>query len=190
MAKISGEYIQHITFTKKHTLSIRLFAGAFVMGSTFDKGMFAFRSSGLNGYQDYSFTHNFVARNERNGFGFSQFAEQDGAMKIWTPLGQTTEWISAINIKSPKLFILPIKIFADVVSTDGRSMNDEKILWCAGANITIWKDIVDIYIPAIYSEDIQKTLDLNNIDFWNRIRFTLNLHKLVPKKIIKENLLF
>ena len=190
MAKVSGEFTYHFTFTKKHDLSIRAFAGAFVAGSETDKGLYAFRASGYNGYHDYTFSENFVARNERQGFGFSQFTENDGAMKIWTPLGQSTQWIASINIKSPKIFILPIKIFADVVTSDGRSMLNEKVLWCAGANIVLWKDIIDIYIPAAYSKDVQTTLDINNVDFWNKIRFTLNLHKLVPKKIIKENLLF
>lgn len=190
MAKASANFKYQFTLGKKHELSIRAFAGAFITGTESDKGRFAFRASGYNGYQDYTFSDQFVARNERQGFGFSQFSENDGAMKVWTPLGQTTHWIASVNIKSPKIFILPIKVFADVVTTDGRAMLNDKVLWCAGANIVLWRDIIDIYIPAAYSKDIQTTLDINNIDFWNKVRFTLNLHKLVPKKVIKENLLF
>ena len=64
-----------------------------------DKGYYSFRASGYNGYQDYLFEDNFIARNETHGLGFSQFAEKDGALKIWTPLGQTTQWLTSINIK-------------------------------------------------------------------------------------------
>ena len=188
MAKISATFNYKYSLSKTHDISVRAFAGTFISGSDNDKGAYAFRMSGYNGYHDYAFNDNFVARNETHGFGFSQFSERDGVMKVWTPLGQTTNWLAAVNIKSPRLFILPVKIFVDISTCDGRSLNNDKILWAAGANIVIWKDIIDIYIPVSYSKDIQTTLDLNNIDFWNRIRFTLNLHKLVPRNFIKDYL--
>jgi hypothetical protein len=96
--------------------------------------------------------------------------------------------MAAINIKSPKIFILPVRIFADIGTADGRSMLNDKYLWCAGVNITLWKDIIDVYVPLAYSGDIENTLLLNNIDFWQKIRFTLNLHKLAPKDYLKNNL--
>ncbi|MCE3227942.1 MAG: hypothetical protein K0S32_2493 [Bacteroidetes bacterium] len=188
MAKLSATFNQQITVGKKHYMSVRLFAGGFVGGDQGDRGPYAFRLSGHNGYNDYLFNANFVARNEFNGFGFSQFNDVDGAMKVWTPLGQTTEWIAAVNIKSPKLFILPVKVFADIGTTDGRAMLNDKYLWCAGLNITLWKDIIEVYVPLAYSSDIQNTLDLNQVDFWQRIRFTLNLHKFAPKDYLKNNL--
>jgi hypothetical protein len=188
MAKVSAEFNYGVTFSKKHELSIRAFAGAFVMGSSIDRGRYAFRSSGYNGYHDYTFGDNFIARNEYQGVGFSQFSERDGAMKVWTPLGQSTEWIAAVNIKSPRVFILPIRVFLDVATTDPRFLNNDKILWCGGVNIMLWKDIIDIYIPAAYSTDIKTVLDLNQVSFWNRIRFTLNLHKLEPRNLIKNSL--
>ena len=55
--------------------------------------------------KDYLFETNFMARNEFSGFGFSQFADVDGALKVWTPLGQSPEWLAAVNLKSPKIFI-------------------------------------------------------------------------------------
>jgi hypothetical protein len=67
-------------------------------------------------------------------------------------------------------------------------MNNDKVLWCGGVNIMLWKDIIDIYIPAAYSTDIKTVLDLNQVSFWNRIRFTLNLHKLEPRNLIKNAL--
>ncbi len=188
MAKVFTTLNYNITISKKHYFSVRLFAGTFITGDDAAKGNYAFRMSGYNGYQDYLFADNFIARNERNGLGFSQFGEYDGAMKIWTPLGQTTQWLASVNLKSPRLFILPVKIFFDAAVCDGRALNDQKILWASGLNLTIWKNIIDIYIPFAYSNDIQKTLDLNKIDFWNRIRFTLNLHKLAPKNFIKNYL--
>ena len=57
-----------------------------------------------------------------------------------------------------------------------------------GLNVSIIKDIIDIYIPLAFNNDIKSILEKNNINFFNRIRFTLNIHKLVAKDLIKNNL--
>lgn len=189
VAKISGTLNYNITLSKHYNISTRLFAGTFVSGNETDKAYYSFRASGFNGYQDYLFNYNYIARNEFNGLGFNQFTEQDGAMKAWTPLGQSAEWLAGINIKSPRIFLLPVKVYGDAVFCDGRALLNDKYLWSAGINITLWKDIIDIYLPLAHSNDIQKTYELNNIDFWHKIRFTLNLHKLAPKDYFKNSLL-
>lgn len=188
MAKLSATLNYQITVSKHKTIELRIFAGTFMFGSEADKGHYAFRASGYTGSQDYAFESNYVARNETNGFGFSQFTEKDGALKVWTPLGQSSQWLSSVNIKSPKIFKLPVKVFADAVVCDGRYLNKEKFMWDAGINIILLKDIVDVYLPLAYNKDVRQVLELNNIGFFNRIRFTLNIHKLVPKDFIKNNL--
>lgn len=188
LAKISATFNYKVNLNKKSDMSLRLFAGSFMAGNERDKGYYSFRASGYNGYQDYLFEDNFIARNETHGLGFSQFAEKDGALKIWTPLGQTTQWLTSINIKSPRLFILPLRFFADVVVCDGRALNKEQLLWDTGLNLSLWKDIIEVYIPFTYSTDIRRTLELNKIDFFNRVRFTLNIHKLAPKDFIQNSI--
>ena len=188
MAKIFTTLDYKITISKKHYFEVRLFAGTFLKGSYSEKSYYAFRASGYNGYDDYLFASNFIGRSEFTGFGFSQFSEADGALKVWTPLGQTPNWLASINLKSPRIFILPVKLFADVVVCDGRALNKDPFLWDAGLNFTLVKDIVEVYIPVLYNEDIKKTLELNNVSRLNTIRFTFNIHKLVPKNLIKDNL--
>jgi len=188
MSKISATLNYQITISKKHAVDLRLFAGSFLTGSYSERSYYSFRASGYNGYNDYLFNTNFVGRSEFGGFGFSQFSDVDGALKIWTPLGQTPNWLAAINLRSPRIFILPLKVFADVVVCDGRALNKELFLWDAGLNLTLVKDIVEVYIPLVYSTDIKKTLELNNISKANTIRFTINVHKLVPKNLIRDNL--
>ncbi len=188
MAKTSVTFNYKITTGKNHFVDLRAFAGTFVAGNRNDRGYYAFRSAGYNGYHDYLFEGNYIGRNEFTGVGFSQFMEKDGALKVWTPLGQSSEWMLGFNIKSPKLFIIPVKLFADAVVCDGRSLNEDKFLWDAGINFSIWPEVIDVYFPLFYSNDIRKTLDLNNISFFNRIRFTFNIHKLDPKNFITNNL--
>lgn len=189
MAKVSASFNYQITLSKKSYIDLRLFAGSFITGSTDDRAYYSFRSGGYKGSDDYLFESNFVGRNSNEGLGYNQFTEQDGAMKVPVLFGYSAQWMAGINIKSPKLFILPVKLYADVVSCDARYLRNELFLWDAGINIVIFKDILDIYIPLAYSADIRETLDLNNVSFKNRIRFTLNIHKLVAKDLIKDILI-
>ena len=146
--------------------------------------------SGFNGYHDYLFDANYIGRNEFNGLGFAQFTENDGAFKVWTPLGQSSKWLMALNIKSPKLGKLPVKLFADFGASEfNESLVNDKILYCAGVDISLIKNIFEIYIPFAYSKDIKNTLQLNNKgNFFDAVRFTLNLHLINPKNFIVRNL--
>jgi hypothetical protein len=188
MAKISATLNYQITVGKGKRIDVRLFAGTFITGSQAERGYYAFRASGYNGWHDYLFENSFFARNERTGFGFTQFTEKDGALKVWTPLGQTPEWLASLNLKSPGIFKLPLRIFADVVTCDARALNKDKFLWDAGLNIVLLDEIIEIYIPFVYNDDIKKTHELNNVDLVHTIRFTFNIHKLVPKNIIQNSL--
>jgi hypothetical protein len=177
-----------VSFKDKHSLDFRLFAGTFLSGK--NKGPYRYRASGYSGYQDYNFDYNFIGRNEFDGLGFAQFAEEDGAMKVWTPLGQSDTWLVSLNIKSPKFFKLPVKLFADVVTCDGAALLNEKVLYCAGFEICLWKDIFEIYVPLMYNKDIANTLKLNNkTTFFETIRFTLNINKISPREMITKSLL-
>ncbi len=188
MAKIGLTLNYFITVSKNNQFKISAFAGTFFAGNTSDRAPYQFRMSGFNGYHDYLYQNIFLARKEFNGLGFAQFAEQDGAFKVWTPLGQTTQWLTAVHVVTPRIFKLPFKVFGEIGTADGRSFNEEKVLYCAGLNITIIKNIVDIYIPLLYSNDIKKTLDLNNKKFWDTLRFTFNIHTLEFKNVAKNNL--
>lgn len=187
-SKLSLTANYSVTFKDKHSLDFRLFAGTFLSGK--NKGPYRYRASGYNGYQDYNYDYNFVGRNEFNGLGSLQFAEEDGAMKVWTPLGQSDKWMVALNIKSPKFFKLPVKLFADIVTCDGTALLKEKVLYCAGFEICVWKDIFEIYVPLIYNKDIANTLKLNNkTAFFETLRFTFNINKISPRDMIKKSIL-
>jgi hypothetical protein len=187
--KASLELNYSISFKKEKSLDFRIFAGAFVYGNNHDKSPYRFRMRGINGYQDYLFDYNYVGRNEPTGLGFAQFTENDGAFKVWTPLGQTSKWLLTVNIKSPTVGKLPLKLFADIGASEfNESLNKDKILYTAGVELCIFRNICEIYFPLIYSKDIKTALQANNKDsFFDTIRFTLNLHNIKPKNIISNN---
>ncbi len=170
---------------KKNRMQLRLFAGMFLSGSEQERSFYAFRPSGYNGYHDYTLSHHFVGRNERSGVGFSQFAEEDGNMKAWTPLGQSVTWMMALNVRSPKILRTPFRVFADAVISEPL-LNSNIVLWDAGLSLTVVKDIIDVYYAFIYHDEVGRILDLNNIHWANRIRFTFNINRLVPKRLVRD----
>jgi hypothetical protein len=188
MVKVSGTFNYQITTGRTQFVDLRIFAGTFISGSGGEKSYYAFRASGYNGWQDYLFESNYLGRNDRTSPAFNQFTEKDGNLKVWTPLGQSSRWLASFNIKSPRFFRIPIKAFADVVLCDRLALNKDKVLWDAGFNITLWQDVIEIYVPLIYNNDIRQTLELNNVNFAKQIRFTFNIHKLDPKTIIQTSL--
>lgn len=187
MAKVSATFHYQVSFTKRYFMEIRAFAGAFLSGSINGRAYYSFRTSGYKGPDDYTFDGNYAARNEWSGFGYSQFMEQDANMKVPVLFGYANKWMVAVNIKSPRLGPLPLKAFLDVATSDLSGIRQETLLWDAGINLTLVKDIIEVYVPLLYSNDIRETLDLNNIGFANRLRFVFNLHKIVARDLIKNN---
>lgn len=187
MAKISFLFKEKINVLKKKFIDLRFFAGFFLAGTDLERGPYRFRLSGFNGHHDYLYEGNFIGRNMNTGFANSQFLENDGAMKIWTPLGQSADFLLSANIKSPTIWKFPLKVFLDIGTAGSNSMLKEKLLWDAGINFTIVNNIVEVYIPLLYSNDIKQTLTLNNYNFANTIRFTFNLQYIKPKEFIREN---
>ena len=81
-------------------------------------------------------------------------------------------------------------MFVDVVTCDGTALLKEKVLYCAGFEICVWKDIFEIYVPLIYNKDIANTLKLNNkTTFFETIRFTFNINKISPREMLMKSFL-
>ena len=55
-----------------------------------------------------------------------------------------------------------------------------------GLWIPIKKDIIEVYIPLVYSKNIQKEIEYNNISFWQRITFVIQFNSLNPFKMMNS----
>jgi len=189
MAKLGVTYKQTISINSRSAFQLRIFAGTFLQGTDDQKGPYRFRMSGMNGTQDYLYDANFFGRTEYSGPASNQFVDTDGAFKVWTPLGQSSTYLITANVRSPKLPKTPFRLFADVGTAQKASLNKQQVLWDAGISATILEDVVEISFPLIYSSDIKETLTLNNVGFFNTIRFTFNIQNVKPKDYIKNNFL-
>ena len=91
----------------------------------------------------------------------------------------------ALNI-SAELPITPLRVTANFAYLPNNTILSNTLQYEFGLQLAIWKDIVTLNLPIIYSPEIEDVLDLNQIGLWDRFTFTLNLSKLNPIELIQE----
>lgn len=178
--KGSIEAKKEITFKGKNKgLNIRFFAGNFFVKET--TGRYRFRMSGQRGYQDYLFDEVYIGRNETSSFMSQQFTETDGNFKVYTPVGQSSDWLVALNLKSSILRRLPLNVFADVgtyANAKDAFSGSQVVVFDAGLSIPVINDVCEIYFPIVASSDIRESIKMTTPKYYQQIRFTFNFSKL------------
>ncbi|NNF02412.1 MAG: hypothetical protein HKN22_06980, partial [Bacteroidia bacterium] len=199
--KVGAEY--HEDFTKvfldaKYLFSfkepgegvlLRFFAGKFIVNNS-TSPVYNFRMDGGPGTigvnYDYQFEHLYLGRTERDGILFQQFYVRDGGFKIQSPVGQSNDWLAAMNVMVDLPGPLPIKLYCDFGTYSNAakiSSLDNKVLISGGLMLNIAKDVVEVYFPLFESSDIENYLETNQVEFLEQVRFVLNLKALSPFKI-------
>ncbi|MFH1005087.1 MAG: M1 family metallopeptidase [Bacteroidota bacterium] len=196
-----------ITFRgKRKSLNIRLFAGNFFNRPNNFDGIYFFKTSGARGVDDYLYNYVYPGRSAIYPYTTTniyyrstvteqllshQFVESDGGMKIYCPIGNSSSWMTALNIKCSLPRKIPFRLFADAIVFPDKSVLGQNILLDAGIYFSLVKNIVDIYIPLVWSEDIQKMINNRPDKKWldkfvDNIRFTFNIHLLNPFNLVRD----
>jgi len=188
--RTSVEAAYSLSYNKpRKTLDIRTFFGCFVYKDGTVEQDFRYKLSGLKGYRDNTFDHYFIGRSEGNGLPSQQFCVTDGGFKVYTPIGQTWDWILAANFKTSIPGKIPLKLFADIgVFPDKNKLSGSSlpVYYDTGIQFTIINNIFEIYFPLAMSKDITE-VNKNIIDnYFQSIRFTLNLEKVDPFKLLRD----
>ena len=193
MQKVSLTFKQKLYISKTHFIECRAFAGAFLYFNPTANPLvdYRFRLSGWNGANDYLYDYSFFGRNEGYGLAANQMVETNGGMKAYSSLGQSTKWIVAANLKSPRIFKLPFLFFGDfgTSASDGFAPGQSMVVWDAGIDIVLFRDILEVFVPLAMSQNMIQVNQLNNpggIDFWHQIRFTFNIRNANPFKVAKN----
>jgi hypothetical protein len=187
MMKASLTIDHQFLYSKKKGIDIRIFAGSF-LDKPDPAGLrdYRFRMSGIRGEQDYLYDHVFLGRTESEGLLSKQFAEDDGAFKVYTNYGQSASWIAALNFKA-QLPIPLFGVFADFGTTDKDALLNDKFLYDAGVYLSLGKKTFNIYFPLAMSNDIKENLKVIGQDqFIERVRFMINFRMLDPFEKIKN----
>jgi hypothetical protein len=189
-------------YPKSEGLNVRLFAGKifYTKGRTesksFNYDRYAFGMTAPNGYEDYTYSHYFLGRNEFEGAASQQIAMRDGGFKFRTDLkspevGKTDNWLISLNLSSSvpntinPLSILPVriplKVYADLgtyAEAWDRNSTEDRFLFDMGLQLSVLKDFLNIYIPVIHNKVFQEYYKsyLPEPRFWRSISFTLNFY--------------
>ena len=190
--RASLEAYKRLPLRQGKYVTFRFFAGMYLFNNT-NHPRYNWRMDGISGYRDYTYDYIFLGRTENEGVLSQQFIENQGGFKISTPVGQSNKWITAFNFKSDIPGKIPIRVYGDVGFTrnevfDVQSLSvsmENVFLFNGGLNIqVIPTDILDIYIPLVYSTNITDVPSFQSSNFIERIRFTLNLHFANPFDIV------
>lgn len=194
-----GESICKAALTAKYTyrfkrkyrgVDVRFFAGSFIGTNESDAGPFRFRLSGQRGYQDYLYDHIYLGRTETSGILANQFTETDGAFKFYSAYGQSSKWLTALNVKSSLGNLpLPILLYADLGATpnDNPFDRDPKLRWQYDAGVCLSiRSVFEVYFPIFISKDFKTYKETNSLTYAETVRFTLNLNLLNPFDILRN----
>ncbi len=173
-AAFEGKYF--FNFSKGGGINLRLFAGKFMyMGdktflTQFRTDRYHLNMTGPKGYEDYTYSNYFIGRNEFDKFSSQQIMIRDGGFKVRTDLlaakvGRTDDWLAALNLKTDipsainPLSVLPVKIPIKVFLDLGtyaeawkENSSSGRFLYDAGLQVSLLKNIVNVYIPLLYSK--------------------------------------
>jgi len=198
----TGNYF--FNYAKGGGMSVRFFAAKFGYfgGRTITKEFSTYnyqpKLTASVGSDDYTYSNYFFGRNEFEGIASQQMIMKDGGLKLRTDIfqnlqGRSDNWIAAFNFNTslPASIIpkqLPLKVFFDVgtyADAWGSTPPTSKFLYVGGLQLSLLKNILNIYAPVIYSSDFRnqlKTLSSEN-KFFKKISFSFDIQNINLRRI-------
>ncbi|PWT71644.1 MAG: hypothetical protein C5B59_17560 [Bacteroidetes bacterium] len=198
----------------KGGMNVRFFAAKFgVWGNNQGTDVTRYQPKllGTTGEEDYTYGNYFVGRSasyalenesiKNGGFAAQQIMIRDGGLKMRIDQydfiqGRSDNWVAAFNFNStlPNNLLpieLPVKLFFDVGTyAEAWHVNPptSKFLYVGGLQLSLIKNLLNIYIPLVYSSDFSdqlKTIPEQNT-FWKKITFSIDIQNFNLKKQIRD----
>jgi hypothetical protein len=205
---LTGNYF--FNYSKGGGMKVRLFAAkfGFIGAQHSDAYQYEPKLLAANGQDDYTYSNYFLGRSaatnnpakpvSNEGIAAQQVMIRDGGLKLRMDLfdfvqGRSENWVAALNFNStlPKSLLpakLPLSVFFDIGTyAEGWENNPptSKFLYTGGLQLSLFKKILNIYAPLIYSKDFKdqlKTLGKDN-SFWKRLTFSIDIQNIHFRKI-------
>jgi len=195
-------------------MNVRLFAAKFGTWNNVNAGTltrYQPKLLGTTGEEDYTYGNYFLGRTasyavedasiKNDGLAAQQIMIRDGGLKMRIDQydflqGRSENWVAALNFNSTlpnHLFPvkLPIRLFFDV-GTYAESWKSNAItsrfLYVGGVQLSLFKNVLNIYLPIVYSSDFRdqlKTIPTQNT-FWKRITFSIDIQNINSGKFLRH----
>ncbi len=158
-------------------------------------------NASYNALNDYLYEGNYIGRSEVDGIGYRQISMQEGGFKVplFNAVNRSDSWMASINMSTdlPKLPTF-IKLFFDagIIPNTNKTAKDIKntvLLYDAGIEFRLAKNVCSIYLPIIMSSDMQNYLTntYGRKNIFNRsVSFTFDLQHInilrAPRTLLKS----
>jgi hypothetical protein len=207
---VTGNYF--FNYVKDGGLAVRLFAAKFgyIGGKNTDSYPYLPKLAAGSGTDDYTYSDYFLGRtasygNQDQSLSNAGIAAQQlliqntGGLKFRFDVdpilqGQSENWVAALNFTSTlPYFLVPVKnpfrVFFDVgtyAEAWGATPQTSLFLYTGGLQLSLFKNILNIYAPVIYSSDFNSTLkgDPQQNTFLKRISFSIDVQNIQLKKFV------
>ena len=206
----NGNYF--FNYAKGGGLNMRLFAAKFGYIGTRSGDAYLYQPKllGVRGEEDYTYSNYFLGRSAssansgpvaNNGIAGSQIMIRDGGLKLALDQydylqGRSENWVAAVNFTSsvptsifPEKF--PFKIFCDIGTYSeawGNNPPTSRFLYTAGLQLSLLKNVLNIYMPLLYSSDfkdeIKSSYPKNHL--LKTITFSIDIQNFALRKIDKN----
>ncbi len=167
------EALYHFSYERNaKAAQIRIFAGKFIYQEN-ASALFGFT---MNGNNDYAYDNIYLGRNDTRVFFNQQFYSKDGSFKNLTLTSNAMNWLLAGNLFIPAPGKIPFALYSDIGKADASA----KIDYDWGIALVVVRNLFEIYAP------VQQSADLNQLNYFEKIRFVLHLNSLNPFEQIKN----
>ncbi|MGB0429796.1 MAG: M1 family metallopeptidase [Bacteroidia bacterium] len=185
-AQLRSEIKGGVHYNAKKDIRYRLFAGTFLQqSSAYYAGLYNFRLSNRAGFYDYLLDDLVFDRALQDNFFVKQQTWGEGGFSGPIGIFSSNSSLLALNV-SAALPVTPLRFTANFAYLNNNSILKNPLQYELGLQLAIWKDIITLNLPIYYSTEINDILDLNQVGFFDRFTFTLQLHKLNPIELIQE----
>jgi hypothetical protein len=168
--RTSLEFRERINIDKKVRIDARLFGGAFLANNT-THPRYNWRMDGQSASTDYAYDSEYFDRSLSSNLLSRQFSENHGGFKVPTAAGQSSKWITAVNVKA-RFGKIPLGVFADVGVSES-----ESFMYDAGLYLAVIPNVVEVYLPLLYSKSIENNLTANGLTWTDLIRFQIGIDR-------------
>ena len=194
-------------------MNVRLFAAKFgyIGDKTGEAYLYQPKLLAATGDEDYTYSNYFIGRSASTanpekpvsnlGIGGQQIMIRDGGLKLRLDQydflqGRSENWVAAMNFNTtlPDIFPvrLPVKLFFDFGTNAEAWKKDAstaKFLYVGGLQLSLFKNILNVYAPLVYSKEYKNTLktmpDRNT--FLKKLTFSIDLQNIRLKNLFPQS---
>ena len=203
-----GNYFMN--YPKGGGLNVRFFAAKFgTWNNKNDVSIARYEPKllGVTGEEDYLYEDYFIGRSAtyavdrpsvpNQGYSAQQIMNRDGGLKLRIDdldyvQGKSSDWVTALNFNSSLPaglfpFPVPIRIFFDVGTyAEAWQANPptSKFLYTGGIQISLFKNVLNIFAPLIYSSDFDPAFA--SVPYGRKITFSIDFQNIQYKKVIRK----